>query len=69
MTTRLPPNQHKVHQSAVMWCGQVSVHHGAYFTKEVNQSLAKPPLNFNGGLAKLWLSSVGQIGHMDLVCP
>ena len=26
----------------------------AYFTKQVNPSLAKLPLNFNGGLAKPW---------------
>ena len=29
----------------------------AYFTEKFNQSLAKPPLNFNGGLAKLVLTS------------
>ena len=29
----------------------------AHFTKEVNPSLAKPPLNFNGGLAKHRLPS------------
>ena len=29
-----------------------------YFTKEVNPSLAKPPLKFNGGLAKLGLTSL-----------
>ena len=28
-----------------------------YFTKEVNPSLAKPPLKFNDGLAKLGLTS------------
>ena len=31
----------------------------AYFTKELNWSLAKPPLKFSGGLAKLgWTSLV-----------
>ena len=30
----------------------------AYFTKEVNPSLAKPPLNFNGGLANLGFTSL-----------
>ena len=30
----------------------------AYFTKEVNWSLAKPQLKFNGGLAKLRLTSL-----------
>ena len=30
----------------------------AYFTKEVNPSLAKPPLKFNGCLAKLELTSL-----------
>ena len=30
----------------------------AYFTYDVNQSVAKPPLNFNGGLAELGLTSV-----------
>ena len=30
----------------------------AYFTKEVNPSLAKLPLNFNGSLAKLGLTSI-----------
>ena len=29
----------------------------AYFTEEINSSLAIPPLNFNGGLAKLGLTS------------
>ena len=29
----------------------------AYFTEEVNPSLAKSPLKFNGGLAKLELTS------------
>ena len=29
----------------------------AYFTKEVNQSSAEPPLNFNGGKAKPGLTS------------
>ena len=29
----------------------------AYFTKKVKQNLAKPPLNFNDGLAKLGLTS------------
>ena len=29
----------------------------AYFTKEVKPTLAKPPLNFNGGLAKFGLTS------------
>ena len=29
----------------------------AYFTEEVNRCLAKPPLKFNGGLAKLGLTS------------
>ena len=27
-------------------------------TKEVNQGPAKPPLNINGGLAKLWYTSI-----------
>ena len=30
----------------------------AYFTKEVNPSLDKQPLNFNGGLAKLESTSL-----------
>ena len=30
----------------------------AYYTKEVNPSLVKPPLKFNGGLAKLGLTSL-----------
>ena len=30
----------------------------AYFTREVNPSLAKPPSNFDGGLAKLGLTSL-----------
>ena len=30
----------------------------AYFTREVNPGLAKPPLKFNGSLAKFWLTSV-----------
>ena len=30
----------------------------AYFTKEINPSLVKLPLNFNGGLAKLGLTSL-----------
>ena len=29
-----------------------------YFTKEVNPSLAKSPLNFNGGLVKFGLISL-----------
>ena len=33
----------------------------AYFTKQVNPSLAKPPLKFNGGLAKLGLTSLLEI--------
>ena len=32
----------------------------AYVTKEVNPSLAKPPLKFNGGLAKLGLTSLAK---------
>ena len=30
----------------------------AYFTVEVNPSLAKQPLNLNGGLAKLGMASI-----------
>ena len=30
----------------------------AYFTREINPSLAKLPLNCNGGLAKLGLTSL-----------
>ena len=37
---------------------QSTWHPGTDFTKEVNPSLAKPPLNFNGGLAKLGLTSL-----------
>ena len=36
-------------------CGSFTV---AYFTKEVNPSLAKQPLKFNGGFAKLGLTSI-----------
>ena len=32
----------------------------AYFTKDANQSLAKPPLKLNGGLAKLGWTSVAK---------
>ena len=28
-----------------------------YYTQEVSPSFAKPPLDFNSGIAKLWLSS------------
>ena len=39
----------------------------AYFTIEVNPRLAKPPLKFNGGLAKLGLtSSVNEATGMQL---
>ena len=31
---------------------------GAYFDKEVTPSLAKPPLNFNSGLAEPGLTSL-----------
>ena len=30
----------------------------ANFTKEINQSLSKPPLKFNGNLAKLELTTL-----------
>ena len=32
----------------------------AYFTNEVNRSVAKPPLNFNGGLGKFRLNLLNQ---------
>ena len=34
------------------------------FTNEVNPSLAKPPLKFNGCLAKLWFNFLSKIGHV-----
>ena len=47
----LDHNDYKGHNS--QWHNLSAV----YFTKEVNPSLAKPPLLFNGGLAKLGLTS------------
>ena len=38
--------------------GKGTCHPLAYFTEEVNPILAKLPLNFNGGLAKLGLTSL-----------
>ena len=40
----------------------------AYSTKEVNPSLAKPPLNFNGGLAKLGLTSLVASNYFTKDC-
>ena len=40
----------------------------AYVTYDVNQSVAKPPLNFNGGLAKLGLTSVVNRHRSPSVC-
>ena len=38
----------------------------AYFTKEVNSNIAKPPLNFSGGLATLGLTSLIKYVICDL---
>ena len=35
----------------------------AYFTKEVNSSLAKQPLSINGSLSKPGLTFFSKIGH------
>ena len=44
--------------SFVVLCHVVFMLWIPYFIKEVNPSLAKPPSNFDGGLAKLWLTSL-----------
>ena len=36
----------------------VAVDQWPIFTKEVNPNLAKPPLKFDGGLAKLRITSI-----------
>ena len=38
----------------------------AYFTKEVNPSLAKPPLDFNGSSAKAWDNFLNKTGHLGV---
>ena len=48
----------KMYASGDEQYGTFSGFYVAYFTDEVNSSLAKRPLNFNGGLAKLELTSL-----------
>ena len=70
----LPPVWSLGQQSIVNWLGfrrrwQVTLSR-AYFTKESDPSLAKPPRNLDSGLAKLALTSlVKQIPKMNIKAP